>query len=139
MAWEPAARPTRPAGQRRVKVLVVDDSAAMRQLIIRTLRQAGWSNFDAEQTQDGAQALAVAVEQEPDLVLADWYMPRLNGLELLRRLRGHGLAMPFCLVTSETSPQMRELAIAAGALGVIGKPFSVESFREVLANVLLPG
>ena len=136
MAWDLASLPPPAATARRV--LVVDDSRAMRQIIIRTLRQAGWRNFQADQAHDGAQALAMATERRPDLVLADWHMPKRDGLELLRGLRMHGLEMPFCFVTSETSPRMRESALAAGALGLITKPFSPEVFREVLADLLQP-
>ena len=115
-----------------MRVLVVDDSRVMRKIIIRTLRQAGWYDCAIEQAADGDQALAMVLEREPDLVLSDWNMPNLTGLDLLRTLRMRGYDTPFCLVSSEGSAQMREVATAAGALGLIGKPFSPESFREAL-------
>jgi len=115
-----------------MRVLVVDDSRVMRQIIIRTLRQAGWYDWRIEQAADGAQALAMVLDREPDLVLSDWNMPELTGIELLRTLRMRGFDTPFCFVSSEGTEQMRALATAAGAIEVIAKPFTAESFRKAL-------
>lgn len=115
-----------------MRVLVVDDSRVMRQIIIRTLRQAGWYDWRIEQAADGAQALAMVLEREPDLVLADWNMPELTGIDLLHMLRSRGYDTPFCFVSSEGSEQMRTVATAAGAFDLIAKPFTAESFREAL-------
>jgi len=115
-----------------MKVLLADDSRVMRQIIIRTLRQAGWRDWRISQAADGAQALAMVLAAEPDLVLSDWNMPELTGIELLRTLRVRGYRTPFCFVTSEGSPEMHELALAAGAFGVVTKPFTAESFRVAL-------
>ena len=71
-----------------------------------------------------------------DLVLCDWNMPEMNGMELLNVLRGQGDTTPFGFVTSEGSAQMRERAEAAGALFLIAKPFTPETFAEVLEPVL---
>jgi len=114
-----------------MRVLLADDSRAMRQIIVRTLRQAGY-NWQIEQAEDGAQALAMVLEREPDLVLSDWNMPNLTGIELLRVLRMRGYHTPFCFVTSEGSEELREQAAAAGAFGLIAKPFTAESVREAL-------
>lgn len=118
-----------------MKVLLADDSRVMRQIIVRTLRQAGY-DWQIVQAEDGAQALAMVLAAEPDLVLSDWNMPELTGIELLRRLRLRGYQTPFCFVTSEGSPEMHELAAAAGALGVVTKPFTAESFRVALEGTL---
>ncbi|MFL6162207.1 MAG: response regulator [Jatrophihabitantaceae bacterium] len=115
-----------------MRVVLADDSRVMRQIIIRTLRQAGWRDWQIVQAEDGAQALALVLEQEPELVLSDWNMPNLTGIELLRTLRLRGYRTPFCFVTSEGSAELRALAEAAGALGLIAKPFTAECFREAL-------
>lgn len=119
-----------------MKVLLVDDSRVMRQIIVRTLRQAGWYDWQIVQAEDGAQALAMVLAAEPDLVLSDWNMPELTGIELLRTLRMRGYRTPFCFVTSEGSPEMHELAADAGALGVVTKPFTAESFRVALDGTM---
>ncbi|NYD87283.1 MULTISPECIES: response regulator [Cellulomonas] len=118
-----------------IRVLVADDSRVMRQIVIRTLRQAGY-DWDVREAADGAQALEAVRADEPDVVLSDWNMPEMTGIDLLRRLRAEGYETPFGFVTSEGSPEMRELAEQAGALFLIAKPFTAESFREVIEPVL---
>jgi two-component system chemotaxis response regulator CheY len=118
-----------------IRVLVTDDSRVMRQIVIRTLRQAGY-DWDVREASDGAEALEAVRADEPDVVLSDWNMPNVNGIELLQQLRAEGFETPFGFVTSESSEEMRATAEAAGALFLISKPFTPESFREVIEPVL---
>ncbi|GIG22653.1 response regulator [Cellulomonas chitinilytica] len=118
-----------------IRVLVTDDSRVMRQIVIRTLRQAGY-DWDVREASDGAEALEAVRADEPDVVLSDWNMPNVNGIELLNQLRAEGFQTPFGFVTSESSEEMRSTAEAAGALFLISKPFTPESFREVIEPVL---
>ena len=118
-----------------IRVRVADDSRVMRQIVIRTLRQAGY-DWDVREAADGAQALEAIRADEPDVVLSDWNMPEMTGIELLQRLRQEGFGTPFGFVTSEGSPEMREKAEAAGAMFLIAKPFTPEGFREVIEPVL---
>jgi two-component system, chemotaxis family, chemotaxis protein CheY len=119
-----------------MKILIVDDSRVMRSIVTRTLRQAGYDDHDIVQAGNGVEALDVMADEDPDLVLCDWNMPEMNGIELLNILRGQGDTTPFGFVTSEGSAQMRERAEAAGALFLIAKPFTPETFAEVLEPVL---
>jgi two-component system chemotaxis response regulator CheY len=119
-----------------MKILVADDSKVMRQIVTRTLRQAGYTGHDLVEAENGRQALQAIQVERPDLVLSDWNMPEMTGIELLRALRGSGDEIPFGFVTSEGSPEMRQTAEAAGALFLIAKPFTPEAFREVLEPVL---
>ena len=121
---------------RPVRILVADDSRVMRQIVIRTLRRAGYADHTFLEAADGASALELARTESPDLVLSDWNMPAPDGLEVLRRLRASGDPVPFGFVTSESSVEMRRRAHAAGAQFVIGKPFDADSFRDALAPVL---
>lgn len=118
-----------------LRVVIADDSRVMRQIVIRTLRQAGYE-WDISEAADGALALDLITEEQPDLVLSDWNMPNMTGIELLRALRAGGDDVPFGFVTSEGSPEMRAQADDAGALFLIAKPFTPESFREVIEPVL---
>jgi len=115
-----------------MKVVVVDDSRVMRQIVIRTMRQAGYSGLDIIEAVDGADAYEKIVQHGPDLVLSDWNMPTMSGLELLRALRTAGNAVPFGFVTSEGSVEMRGTAEQAGAQFLIAKPFTSEAFSDVL-------
>jgi two-component system, chemotaxis family, chemotaxis protein CheY len=119
-----------------MKILVADDSRVMRQIVKRTLRQAGYTNVEICEAGNGTEALEVIVREAPDLVLCDWNMPEMNGIELLTALRAGGRNVAFGFVTSEGSPAMRERAQNAGALFLIAKPFTPEAFREVLEPVL---
>lgn len=115
-----------------MKIVVADDSRVMRQIVIRTLRQAGYAGMDIVEAVDGADAFEKYVEHTPDLVLSDWNMPNMTGIDLLRKLRAAGHQVPFGFVTSEGSAEMRATAEQAGAQFLIAKPFSAEAFREIL-------
>ena len=119
-----------------MKILVTDDSRVMRQIVIRTLRQAGYDDHDIIQAEDGREAFELVGSEQPDLVLSDWNMPEMTGIEFLTALRANGQQVPFGFVTSEGSPEMREKAANAGALFLIAKPFTEETFRDALDGVL---
>jgi two-component system, chemotaxis family, chemotaxis protein CheY len=119
-----------------MKILVADDSRAMRMIVARTLRQAGFSGHEIIEAENGAQALELTREEEPDLILSDWNMPEMTGIDFLRSLNLSGNDIPFCFVTSEGSEEMREMAEESGALGLITKPFTAERFAEVLSTVV---
>jgi two-component system chemotaxis response regulator CheY len=119
-----------------MKILIADDSKAMRMIVIRTMRQAGFAGHDLIEAENGREALEMAGKEAPDLILSDWNMPEMTGIELLRALRGSGSTIPFYFVTSEGSDEMRETAEQAGALGLITKPFTPESFASALAQVV---
>lgn len=118
-----------------LKVVIADDSRVMRQIVIRTLRQAGYE-WEITEAADGAIALEIVTDERPDLVLSDWNMPNMSGIELLSALRANGDDVPFGFVTSEGSPEMRDQAAEAGAMFLIAKPFTPDSFRDVIEPVL---
>ena len=119
-----------------MKILIADDSRVMRQIVIRTLRQAGYDDHDIVEAEDGADALAKVGSESPDLVLSDWNMPNMTGIECLEALRHSGSTVPFGFVTSEGSAEMRDKAASAGALFLIAKPFTADTFTEHLDGVI---
>ena len=119
-----------------MKILVADDSRVMRQIVIRTLRQAGYDDHDIVEAEDGADALAKVTSENPDLVLSDWNMPEMTGIEVLRKLRAAGNDVKFGFVTSECTPEMQQAAEAAGSAFFIVKPFTAERFDEVFSPIL---
>jgi two-component system chemotaxis response regulator CheY len=119
-----------------MKILIADDSRVMRQIVTRTLRQAGYDGHDLVEAADGQEALDKALAEKPDLVLSDWNMPRLTGVEVLRQLRASGVQVPFGFITSEGTPEMKQAASEAGALFLVTKPFTAETFRDALASIL---
>ena len=119
-----------------MKILITDDSKAMRMIVIRTMRQAGLEGHKIIEAENGREGLELAKSEEPDLILSDWNMPEMSGIEFLRALRGSGSTTPFCFVTSEGSEEMRTMAAESGALGLIAKPFTPEAFADTLAQVV---
>jgi two-component system chemotaxis response regulator CheY len=119
-----------------MKILIADDSKTMRTIVKRALRQAGFENHSVEEAKDGAEALQAIKTSRPDLVLSDWNMPEMNGLDLLKALKSEGIQVDFGFVTSEGTPEMQQAARDAGALFVITKPFTAEAFQSALGPVL---
>lgn len=119
-----------------MKILIVDDSKAMRLIVQRTLRQAGFGNCELSEACDGKQALDAIRATPPDLVLSDWNMPEMTGIELLEELRREGSSVRLGFVTTEGTAEMRARATEAGALFVIAKPFTADQFRDTLEPIL---
>jgi two-component system chemotaxis response regulator CheY len=116
-----------------MKIVLADDSRVMRQIVIRTLRQAGYAGHEILEAENGREAVELVQREAPDLVLSDWNMPEMNGIEALTTLRNNGSNVPFGFVTSEGSDEMRQRAAAAGAAFLIAKPFTPEAFQEALS------
>jgi two-component system chemotaxis response regulator CheY len=119
-----------------MKILIVDDSKAMRMIIQRTLRQAGFTSHSVTEASSGVEAFAALRKESFDLVLSDWNMPEMTGIELLTAVRRAGMSVQFGFITSESTPTMRQTASDAGASFLIAKPFTVEAFEQTLRGVL---
>src|SRR5260221_35658 len=87
-----------------MKILIVDDSTAMRMIVKKTLRLAGFEGHEISEVDDGAKALAAIKASKPDLVLSDWNMPNMTGLQLLEALEGDGVKLTFGLLATEVTP-----------------------------------
>lgn len=118
-----------------MKILIVDDSKAMRMIVQRTLRQAGITGHDVAEAADGREALDKLRSESFDVVMSDWNMPTMSGIELLTAVREANVDVTFGFVTSEGSPAMRLIASEAGAKFFIAKPFTAEAFATALRPV----
>jgi two-component system chemotaxis response regulator CheY len=118
-----------------MNILIVDDSKAMRMIVRRTLRQAGF-HHEVEEASSGPEALNVLQSHQFDLILCDWNMPEMNGLDLLQKLHDSGKQIKFGFVTSESAANMHVMAKDAGALFFITKPFTPDVFRDALEPIL---
>jgi two-component system chemotaxis response regulator CheY len=116
-----------------MKIMIVDDSAAMRMIVRKTLRLAGFDGHELVDAEDGAKALAAITAAPPNLVLSDWNMPNMTGIDLLDNLRKAGNKVKFGFVTTEATPDMRQRALNSGAAFLISKPFTPEAFQEALS------
>ncbi len=119
-----------------MNILVVDDSRTMRMIVKKTLREAGYGDHTIEEADDGANALECIRSGSPDVVLSDWNMPNMNGIELLEAINSEGIKVKFGFVTTESTAEMRKRATDAGARFMIAKPFTVESFQDALGPIM---
>lgn len=120
------------------KILVVDDSKAMRLLVLRSLRMAGMDIETGFEAGNGTEGTKVLSTEKIDLVFSDWNMPEMNGLELLRwtRAEAPNRQVPFFLITTETGQGQMSEALEAGASGYLCKPFAPEDLAHTLAPYL---
>lgn len=117
------------------RILAVDDSASMREMVSFTLRSAGFEVVEAE---DGVVALELARMEKFELVLADVNMPRMDGITLvknLRRLADYRFT-PLLMLTTESAPEKKLEGKAAGATGWLVKPFNPEQLVATVQRVL---
>jgi two-component system chemotaxis response regulator CheY len=116
------------------KILAVDDSASIRQMVSFTLKSAGHVVVEAV---DGADGIAKARAAQFDLILTDQNMPNTDGLTLIKTLRAlpEYRATPILMLTTESSEEMKTQGRSAGATGWLVKPFNPAKLLEVLGKV----
>ena len=109
-------------------ILVVDDSAMMRKVVLRTLKMAGVEFDRILEAGNGKEALACLRMNKVELIMCDINMPVMSGLQLLQQIKEDNLAagVPIVMVTTESSESQVRQAILSGAHGYIRKPFSIE-------------
>lgn len=120
-----------------MKLLVVDDSSTMRRIIKNTLSRLGYE--DVLEGEDGLQGWSV-LNENPDMgmLITDWNMPEMNGLELVRKVRADSrfTDLPIIMVTTEGGKAEVITALKAGVNNYIVKPFTPQVLKEKLAAVL---
>jgi two-component system chemotaxis response regulator CheY len=117
-------------------ILLVDDSKTMRGIVQRAIRQAGFRGLTVSEAENGVQALEKLRAEQPKLILSDWNMPEMSGIDFLVQVRASANKVPFGFITSEASVSIKELAMRSGASFLITKPFSPEVIQEALSPIL---
>ncbi len=120
------------------RVLIVDDSPAMRSFVRRIIELSGFDAGQCLEAANGEEALALLESEWVDAVLTDINMPRMNGEELVRRLRQSELTktIPILVISTDATETRVERMLALGAQGYVHKPFHPEGLRDELERVL---
>jgi len=126
-----------------MKILVVDDMATMRKIIINMLKQMGFTNI--EEADDGEPAWdmvqkAIEANEPYEFILSDWNMPNMSGLDFLKKLRetpGQE-KLPFLMITAEAEQGNVVIAVKAGVSNFIVKPFSASVLKEKIDKIFNP-
>lgn len=123
-------------GDKSIKILVVDDFATMRKVVRNLLKQVGYD--DIVEAEDGVMALKALKSQKIDVVVSDWNMPNMSGLELLKAVRADAelAKTPFLMVTAEALQDNVVAAVKAGVNNYIVKPFTAEVLNEKIKKIM---
>ncbi len=119
-----------------LKILVVDDFPTMRRIVRTLMKQNGFNNFT--EAEDGEQALRLLkTEGDYEMVVSDWNMPNMTGLELLKAVRADAKLkhLPFLMVTAEAEKENIIEAVKAGVSNYIVKPFTGQALKEKLDKI----
>lgn len=119
-----------------MRILVVDDSSTMRRIIKNTLTRLDYE--DIEEAENGAEAWKIMCNKEIDILVTDWNMPEMNGLELVKKVRAEDKykEMPIIMITTEGGKSEVIIALKAGVNNYIVKPFTPQVLKEKLEDVL---
>ncbi len=122
--------------EKNIKILVVDDFATMRKVVRNLLKQVGYE--DIVEAEDGVMALRALKSQKIDVIISDWNMPNMSGLELLKAVRGDAelAKTPFLMVTAEALQDNVVAAVKAGVNDYIVKPFTAEVLNEKIVKIM---
>jgi len=119
-----------------MKVLVTDDAGVMRKVIIRELVDLGISAESIKEANDGKEAVDAVNAQSFDLVLMDWNMPNMLGIDAVKEMRKAGHKVPILMVTTEGERANIIAAIQAGANNYLVKPFTKEDFKAKVMQLI---
>ena len=120
-----------------MKILVVDDFSTMRRIVRNLLVELGFTNTLIQEAEDGNAALALLRAQPIDLVVTDWNMPNMTGIELLRAIRADAAlkSLPVLMVTAENNRDQIIAAAQSGVNGYVVKPFTAVTLKEKLEKI----
>ena len=119
-------------------VLIVDDSRIMRQIVRRSLSKAGFGTLKVSEAANGAEGLDCFHRNKPDLILSDWNMPEMDGMEFLKAVRIEDPKILFGFITAQSTSELRKQALSYGAHFLLSKPFTPKSLGAAV-TAILPG
>jgi CheY-like chemotaxis protein len=119
-----------------MNVLIIDDSKAMQNIITKSMKNVGYVNDNYSYAGDGEEALGIIRNTAPDLVLCDMHMPKMTGLELLKKLRSENNATRIIIVSIDDDPKTVESVRALGGDAYLKKPFTSEQLFNTITTLL---
>lgn len=119
-----------------IKILIVDDSLAVQAIVRRGILALGYDNIEIKKADNGVLAFDIVRVWDPDIVLSDWHMPEMTGIELLKAINTEMLSIDVGLITTETSEARIQEALDLGARFVVQKPFDFATLHEAVIPLL---
>ncbi|GBR49048.1 response regulator [Neokomagataea thailandica] len=119
-----------------MKILIVDDTRTLRDLLRMELLRAG---YEVEQAGDGHEALSVLAKSTPRLIITDFNMPNMNGIDLVKSVRSTPKIkyIPIIMLTTETSSEKRNMGKEAGVTAWLPKPFDKDILLDMIDRIIL--
>jgi len=117
-----------------VKILIVDDSSTMRRIIINTLSRIGYT--DVIEGENGKNGLEKLGQGGVEMIITDWNMPEMDGLEFVKTVRGQNPSIPILMVTTNAAKEDIVEALQAGVNNYVVKPFTPETLKEKIESLL---
>lgn len=128
---------SQPTTSKIFRFLIVDDSRAIQSIIRRALESCGYPNTDIRTANDGESAFSILEEFTPDLIITDWHMPKVTGIEFCQQVRQiYEGRIPIGFVTTESSQEKLDTARRYGASFIINKPFEDADFKNVVLGIV---
>jgi len=118
--------------EKMMRILIVDDSSTMRRIIGNVVQQLGIKKDNFDEAVDGLDAWNQFQQNQYDVVLTDWNMPNMNGLELVKKIRSVNKKIPIVMITTEGGKGEVITALKAGVNNYIVKPFNAETLKAKL-------
>lgn len=117
-------------------VLIVDDYKTMLRIVRNLLAQIGFNNENIDEATDGSMAIDMLGKRRYDLIISDWNMEPMTGLDLLKDVRSKGNKVPFIMVTAESKTENIIAAKQAGVSNYIVKPFNADTLKSKIVSVM---
>jgi two-component system, chemotaxis family, chemotaxis protein CheY len=117
-----------------LKILIVDDSSTMRRIIINTLSRIGYS--DVAEAEHGKAGLEKLKQGGVEMIITDWNMPEMDGLEFVQAVRGQNPNIPILMVTTNAAKEDIVQALQAGVNNYVVKPFTPDTLKEKIESLL---
>ena len=119
-----------------MKILIVDDSRAMQTIVRRAIEQLGHDKLELKKANNGVEALQIIRAWEPNLIISDWHMPEMDGMELLATLNLEMRNINMGFVTTENSEKRLQEAVNAGAQFIVQKPFDIKTLHKAVRPLI---